>query len=134
MILATAILILSSVVCCTDNEKKQYNNNQDLPEKILAVVPIFEPSVIQSSYTVAENSWRIRFVTDATEGEVKDFYERELSNNGFVLTNNFENGFSTATGLHRSKKIQVHAVINKSDYFKGTESGKIVVDLAVSIE
>lgn len=134
MILATAILIASSVACSTDNTNKQHNSNEDLPHKMPAVVPIFESSTIQSSYTVADDSWRIRLVADATEDEVKDFYERNFSKNGFKLTNDFEDGFSTATGLHLEKSIRVHTVVNKSDYFQGIESGKIVIDLAVSYD
>ena len=134
MIFATAILISSSVACSTDNANIQNNSNQHLSANILALAPIFEPSEIQSTYAVADNSWRIRLVTEASENEVKEFYKNKLSNGGFELTNDFSDGFSTATGLHRGKNLHVHTIVNKSDYFKGVETGKIVVDLAITVK
>lgn len=134
MIFTTTFLIICSVACSTDNTNKLNKNNENLPDKIPALVPVFEPSEIQSSYTVADNVWRMRLVTDAGEDEIKEFYEKTLSNSGFEITNDFSDGFSTATGLHRDENIRIHTVINKSDYFKEVESGKIVIDLAVSYD
>lgn len=129
-----AIFAMGLAACGqADDTDSALDGSEDLPDTLPGIVPLFEPATVRSAMALGSDAWIIKLTTDASKDEVKEFYETAFSENGFELTDDFNDGFSDADGIHRAEDIEIHAVVNDGTLMAGIDDDHTVIDLAVSL-
>lgn len=88
----------------SDNEQDEQEGEADdqttLPSDFPEIVPIYQPSsvsTVNTSPSAGQTNYVVGFLTDASHEDVVDFYDQELSSNGWEIIISNDSGRFTAS-------------------------------------
>ena len=111
----------------------EVSGGEELSEDFPTVMPLYEPSDLQSSSRVRQNNdvyWYATFRTDDSKSQVTSYYESALDEGGWEVTNVFESDdVSNITASYEASQLTAQvSIIPGGD--TATEFNLTVIDTA----
>lgn len=111
----------------------EVSGGEELSEDFPTVMPLYEPSDLQSSSRVRQNNdvyWYATFRTDDSKSQVTSYYESVLDEGGWEVTNVFESDdVSNITASNEASQLTAQvSIIPGGD--RATEFNLTVIDTA----
>lgn len=111
-----------SVTITDDKKKSTLSTSQKLPDGFPSDVPVYQPSTIRFSASLAKNSYNVTLSTNDSPDAVKAYYTKQLKNEGWQEKANSSITFgaiTTTTYTKESKEVTV-VVTGNSDASRST--------------